>query len=217
MAHTRSAPVAASTLDCFGRIFDALGFGTLVIGPDLQILHFNRLAKQHFGAGLHIKAGGLAASDPASDKVLQNILREHRDGASEARSALGLGRIDRRPLILRIVDIAGDMRPVFEGAALVAVLVDPETCPEPSPVLLQQLFGLTRKEARVATRLMCGLTVQEIAKEAGVSVGTIRAQIKAVFAKTGTKRQAELVGLMTRLAVISKDVERTLSTGTKPA
>ena len=38
-----------------------------------------------------------------------------------------------------------------------------------------------------------------------VSVGTIRSQTKAIFAKTQTHRQAELIGLLTRLALISED------------
>src|SRR5215210_69916 len=44
-----------------------------------------------------------------------------------------------------------------------------------------------------------------VAEQNGVSVGTIRSQTKAIFAKTETNRQAELVGLLTRLALISED------------
>ena len=35
-------------------------------------------------------------------------------------------------------------------------------------------------------------------------MGTVRSQTKAVFAKTHTHRQAELVALLTRLAMISE-------------
>jgi len=203
MSPVSTAAAGLSTLDCFGRIFDALGFGTIVIGDDWQILHANRLAVQHVGAGISVASGRLAATDPASDRVLQSIIGEHLEDGDRTRNALGLSRLEQRPLILRIVALADEVRPVFEGAKLVAVLVDPEVCPEPSQGLLQQIFGLTRREAHVAIRLICGLTLHEMAKESGVSVGTIRAQTKAIFAKTGTSRQAELVGLLTRLAAIS--------------
>jgi DNA-binding CsgD family transcriptional regulator len=67
------------------------------------------------------------------------------------------------------------------------------------------VFDLTRTEARIANEVLCDKTVDEIAEGGGVSVGTVRTQIKAVFAKTQTHRQAELVGLLTRLALISED------------
>ena len=54
--------------------------------------------------------------------------------------------------------------------------------------------GLTQAEARLAVALCEGLSVEEAAARFGVSLATVRAQLKAVFAKTGTRRQAELVG-----------------------
>jgi len=145
--------------------------------------------------------------DSESDRALQTILSEHLEDGLRARDALGLHRRDRRPLILRILQIAEDLRPNFEGARIVAILVDPEVFPEPSPDLLQQLFGLTRKEAHVATQIMRGSTLQDIAAESGTGVGTVKAQTKAIFSKTGTNRQAQLVGLLTRLATISRTEE----------
>jgi DNA-binding CsgD family transcriptional regulator len=204
MEHVR-LDVTPSASECFARIFDAIGFGTVLLGDRGQVLQVSEAAKQHLGAGMMIKSGSLAATDTTSDRVLQDILSAHLNGGNKERSALGLHRLEQRPLILRIVPMTQDMQARFDGAHLIAVLVDPEICPEPSPALLNQLFGLTRKEALVATYLMCGSTIQEMAKETGVGVGTIRTQSKTIFAKTGTKRQAELVGLLTRLAVISHD------------
>jgi DNA-binding CsgD family transcriptional regulator len=206
MEHTRRS-ITPSTSECFARIFDAIGFGTALLGDGGQILHISEAAKQHLGAGLMIKSGSLAATDTTSDRVLQDILSVHLDGGNRERSALGLHRLEQRPLILRVVPVTTDMQARFDGAKLIAVLVDPEVCPEPSAALLHQLFGLTKKEALVATYLMCGSTLQEMAKETGVGIGTIRTQSKTIFAKTGTKRQADLVGLLTRLAVISHEAD----------
>jgi DNA-binding CsgD family transcriptional regulator len=84
------------------------------------------------------------------------------------------------------------------------LLVDPEDCPKVSFGLLQQVFGLTKGEAHLANQLLCGQSLQEIADESGVSIGTVRSQAKAVLTKTDTHRQAELVALLTRLAMISE-------------
>jgi DNA-binding CsgD family transcriptional regulator len=93
----------------------------------------------------------------------------------------------------------------MDDVALVLMLVDPEDCPEPSDAILQQVFGTTKAEARIANRLLCGESLQEIAETTGVSIGTVRSQMKALFVKTETHRQAELVALLTRLAMISED------------
>jgi len=84
------------------------------------------------------------------------------------------------------------------------VLVDPEDCPTVSYAPVQQVFGLTRGEARLANQLLCGLSLPEIAETDGLSVATVRSYTKAVLAKTRTHRQAQLVGLLARLAMISE-------------
>ena len=68
--------------------------------------------------------------------------------------------------------------------------------PLPSHVL-PVLFGLSPAEARVAAAVAKGKTQDEIAVQAGLSVNTIKTQLKAVFMKTGVSRQADLVALMT--------------------
>jgi DNA-binding CsgD family transcriptional regulator len=61
---------------------------------------------------------------------------------------------------------------------------------------------LTKAEAKLAARLACGETIEDIAEEHGVSISTARVQLKSIFTKTGSSRQAELVSLLTRLAVL---------------
>ena len=65
--------------------------------------------------------------------------------------------------------------------------------------ILDRLFGLTRAEARVANSLVQGLSPKDIAAASGVALGTVRTQLKSVFAKTRSRRQAELVRLLITL------------------
>jgi DNA-binding CsgD family transcriptional regulator len=80
------------------------------------------------------------------------------------------------------------------------ILVDLGERPRPSIQTLRQAFGLTGAEAQIAARLAFGESLRRIADDHKVSIVTTRAQLKAVFAKTGTHRQAELVALVNRLA-----------------
>jgi DNA-binding CsgD family transcriptional regulator/PAS domain-containing protein len=61
---------------------------------------------------------------------------------------------------------------------------------------IMSAFRLTAAEARLAGALCAGKTIAEYANETGLSRNTVRNQLAAVFAKTGTTRQTELVGLI---------------------
>ncbi|WP_371365939.1 helix-turn-helix transcriptional regulator [Pseudomonas sp. QL9] len=65
--------------------------------------------------------------------------------------------------------------------------------------LLAELFGLTPAERRLSELLVQGLTVDECAQHLQVSINTIRTQLRALFRKTHTRRQSELVNLLARL------------------
>jgi DNA-binding CsgD family transcriptional regulator len=61
---------------------------------------------------------------------------------------------------------------------------------------LGHLFGLTPAEARLAAEVASGKRLAVIAGQRGVRMPTLRTQMRAIFAKTGTGRQAELVHLI---------------------
>ncbi|TRO96309.1 helix-turn-helix transcriptional regulator [Glycocaulis profundi] len=65
-----------------------------------------------------------------------------------------------------------------------------------------EMFGLTPAEARLAVQLAAGNTLAEIAETNGVNISTLRAQLRAVYAKTGTSKQSELVSHIWRAASI---------------
>lgn len=58
--------------------------------------------------------------------------------------------------------------------------------------------GLTPAELGVLTLLLDGETPSEIAATRGVAISTVRTQLKRLFAKTGTRRQADLVRCVLR-------------------
>jgi DNA-binding CsgD family transcriptional regulator len=86
-----------------------------------------------------------------------------------------------------------------ESGAVLVTVIDPERRRELPVERLSQVFGLTPAEARVAAALSQGDRLEEIAKSGGVSMGTVRSQLKAIFAKTGATTQAVLVGLVTQV------------------
>lgn len=59
---------------------------------------------------------------------------------------------------------------------------------------LRDLFNFTPAEARIANALLAGDRVEQIARQVGVRDDTIRGHIKRMLVKTGTRKQADLVG-----------------------
>lgn len=99
-------------------------------------------------------------------------------------------------LVVHAVPIRRSAHDLFTGAGAI-VLVTPVTCPPaPGADLLAALFDLTPAEARIARALVSGLTAEASAHAFGISIETVRSQIKAAMAKTGTGRQVDLVRLL---------------------
>jgi DNA-binding CsgD family transcriptional regulator/PAS domain-containing protein len=66
-------------------------------------------------------------------------------------------------------------------------------------LLLQDLYELTPAEARLAVELANGYPLEAISERFGISKHTARTQLKTIFLKTGTRRQAELIKLLLTL------------------
>ncbi len=210
MLHETSARQASSpVVSILFRIIAAMHSGAVLLDRSKRILGLSETAQAHLGAALGTTNGRLCATDRGCDALFQTMLDQAlKYGARERewrREALGLKREGKRPVIARVLAVDDEACPLLDGAALLVLLVDPEDCPDLSHGLLQQVFGLTKGEARLASGLLCGQSLEEIAEAHGVSVGTVRSQAKAVFVKTDTHRQAELVGLLTRLALVSEN------------
>lgn len=68
------------------------------------------------------------------------------------------------------------------------------------PEILCDRFGTTPAEAEAALQVLQGGTVEAMAARTGVSINTFKTQLKAVYAKTSTNRQADLLKLLLALA-----------------
>ncbi len=68
--------------------------------------------------------------------------------------------------------------------------------------LLQQIFGLTPAEARLARLILEGRSPGDAAIQLRLSVSTIRTQLSAVLKKTGAQRQSDLVRRLSPLLVL---------------
>lgn len=66
-------------------------------------------------------------------------------------------------------------------------------------LVLCRLFGMTPAEARAASQVLEGGSIIEMAQRLNVSANTLKTQLKAVYAKTNTARQVDLLKLLLAL------------------
>jgi DNA-binding CsgD family transcriptional regulator len=185
-------------------VIDALGCGGFLLDRKGRVLFLNEMARRCVGNGLALRRERLTATDHESDARLQHLFELARvsSGDQSAIMSVGLQRGCRRPLLVRILRLTEDARPALSSGTLLIVVLDPELYPEPSPDVLSQAFELTPTEATVAASIIGGRSPAEISGDLGVKAGTIRTHLKSVFLKTCTRRQTELVGLLTRVAFV---------------
>ncbi|HSW14206.1 MAG TPA: hypothetical protein VLI06_15270 [Solimonas sp.] len=69
---------------------------------------------------------------------------------------------------------------------------------------LQQLYHLSLREVELALALMRGRRVEDHAGDRQISVATARSQLQAVFVKTGTSRQGDLIRLLHAIPRLSQ-------------
>ena len=90
------------------------------------------------------------------------------------------------------------------GEALAQFILVPETPPHAGATVsvCSALYGLTPAEAALLPLLLQGMTPREMADTRQVKMPTVRSQLASLYAKTGTRGQAELAQRVLRVAAL---------------
>jgi DNA-binding CsgD family transcriptional regulator len=199
---TEKFAVAAYVLHIIGF----LQFGGVFLDQNRRVLSLNQIAANSLGNGLVVRENHLVAVDSDSDTRLQSsidLALTRSESTSVPAIWLELSRNERTPLLMRILRLEESIRSALNGASLLLVAFDLENCQAPPAGLLMRMFELTPAEAEVAIGIARGKRVAEIAADRGVKVDTVRTYLKIALGKTGTRGQAELAALLTRLAILT--------------
>lgn len=108
-------------------------------------------------------------------------------------------RAGKPPIVVRVLPVDGAARSPFLGARAILILSGFDEGEAEQLTMLRQAFRLTRSEARITLCLAGGKSLEEVAQEMGVAHETARSHLKAIFRKTDTHRQGELIALVSRL------------------
>jgi DNA-binding CsgD family transcriptional regulator len=184
---------------------DLLNIGLVVCNASAEMLVANQTAEQILQArdGLELDADGTLTTTHDDRTPLKDLLRSVVKSARtpevvQRDSALAVQRpAGKRPLTLfvRTVNTKTDAPSTNEAAVLVMIL-DSAQPVETAETELKQLYGFTATEARLANHLMEGLSLEDCCAAMGIRRTTARMHLRNIFAKTGVRRQGELVSLL---------------------
>lgn len=184
-------------LDLLDEGAGQLAIGSLVLDESGRVLLKNAVADRLLSRedGLCLRDGLLRCVDAASERSLRAALAQLRtaDAGVDQVVTVSRGSDARRwSLLLRTSAPAPGLGERIARAVRVLVR-DASQKVTVSSALLMELLGLTRAEAALAVRLVQGESINQAAQSLGISRYTARAQLAAVFAKTDTHRQSQLI------------------------
>jgi DNA-binding CsgD family transcriptional regulator/PAS domain-containing protein len=130
------------------------------------------------------------------------VLLRHASGW-HARQPLQLAQVHAALHTLQnqaVVALATPLR----GQAVAQFVLVPEALPHADAAMpvCSALYGLTPAEAALLPLLLQGMTPREMAETQGVKMPTVRTQLASLYAKTGTRGQAELAQRVLRVAAL---------------
>lgn len=188
----------------YAQAMGRLSIATLILDSSGHLLESNQLARDMLaeGDGLKMLGGRVEASYPGDNKRLYKSIRSAASASTEGRVALAEALSIARPsgqVSLGIVVEPVPQQSWDEGESKPAVVVycrDAVGQSLLSTSITRQVFGFTPSETALAMELANGLSLEEAAASLGIRRNTARAHLRAIFSKTGVRRQTELVRLV---------------------
>ena len=176
---------------------EAIGLPAAALTPDGRVVSANAgfLASEpriRIGAGNQVQLASAPAQALLMEAVSNATIASGRIGKSIPVRAVGT----EPAFVAHVVPLRGGALDVFTGALSIVFTTSITRSASPAPSLLQALFDLTPAEARTASQITEGKSIEQISSATGISHNTIRTHLKSVFQKTGVERQAELVSLL---------------------
>lgn len=197
--------------ELYSQAMAQLMVGAIVLDEKGRVLESNTMARAivNMNDGLAIRDGQLEASYAADNRRLQRLVRDVLDNVGkpvrlEPIEAISISRPSGKVswgLVVKSISpdewTEGKHRP---SAAV--FLRDSDSKAMPPVKLAQELFQLTGAETMLAIQLANGLSLEEAAEAQNIKRNTARAHLRAIFSKTGVRRQTELVRIFLNSVVL---------------
>lgn len=179
------------------ELLDANPAGVVLLDQHGRTLYANRAgsALASTGDGFHLASGGPALLRRSDNEKLAGLIGRAAAGR-EGGALLALRPSGKRAFSITVSPLSPGRPVMMGGPAVCLVIADPEAAPSLSAERLRQLYGLTPAEAALTLRLLAGDELRGAADNLSISYATARTHLIAIFRKTDTRRQGELMKLL---------------------
>ena len=168
--------------------------------------HTNAAGQAILGAGDYLKkvAGRLCASDPRVNQTLHKAFAAAAEGDAAVGTqgiAVPLVAHDGARHVAHVLPLTRSIGRRVARDAVAAVFVRKAALDAPAaPEVIARTYRLTPTELRVLLTIVEVGGVPETADTLGIADSTVKTHLSNVYAKTGTRRQTDLVRLVAGFA-----------------
>jgi DNA-binding CsgD family transcriptional regulator len=209
--HVRRAVLISKTIQFYraetarlADTLDSLAAGLFLTGEKGRLVQANSNGHAIISDGSILRATGghLVATDPIAGAAMRAAFAgiDIGDaGLGTQAIAVPLAAADGQHYVAHILPLtSGARRKIGTGHSVVAAVFVCGTQLEApaAPQAIAELYGLTPRELRVLLVLFESDGVSDIAGKLGISEATTKTHLNRLFAKTNTRRQADLVRLV---------------------
>lgn len=182
----------------FRRLIESLAHAVLIVTAEMRVIFANAAAEALLDDAVvaRLSAGHLTLPFSYADRaVARAVMLGERDEVALGNSGINVPLASAEaPAIAHVLPLVrreGEARFTDSAAAAIFISVAGVT-PSPAIEAIAALFGLTPAEKRVIAQVAEGKSRKTIALSQGVSDGTVKTQLSAIFDKTGVHDQRQL-------------------------
>ena len=212
--HLRRAVAIGGVLDfhkaresALSATLDRLTTAVLLVTAEGRLVYVNAKADAMLVSGEVLRApnGRVSAVDPDAEGKLREAIAAAAQGDADLGVkgvAITLAERGDTSHVAHVLPLtSGDRRGMLDRKAAAAIFVHQTKKGVPAPLeTMTKLYGLTAGEVRVLAAVAEISSVASMAAALGISQATVKTHLQRLFAKTGVRRQADLVKMLTRHA-----------------
>ncbi len=180
-----------------------MGLPSAVLLGDGKVVATSPLFETLGGQVISRAFGQVALADAGANALLSEAVQNLNSSEYQfgSKSIPVPARGESAAMIVHLIPVRRSAHDIF-GPAMGILVVTPLGSSQSLPdELLNGLFDLSPAEIRAANGLLQGKTIDDLAVSTGLSRETIRTQVKAVLAKTGSARQSDLISLLANVSI----------------
>jgi DNA-binding CsgD family transcriptional regulator len=212
MTNATSHPAANDAVCAMIKALDAVSVHLVVLDRDGRCAHVSPCAEALVSGGSQLtlrrsrlqcsksarsvadcpRTGGPIDVNHDLEPCIGCVTRGQTLGSRTQRCSIAISCAEELSMHLRLTPVARADQDSLKGAAAV-LLIEPVMASRSAELLPEIAIMLTVAEREVATELLSGRRPTEIAQRRQVSVGTIRSQIKRIYAKLEVSGLVEFI------------------------